>query len=77
MKQMTNFVLGNDFSKQKQAPEVFCKKGVLENTCARVSFLIKLQASSLFYRTPPGSLLLNRELSLFSFIKINIYICNH
>ena len=74
---MTNFVLGNDFSKQKQAPEVFCKKGVLENTCARVSFLIKLQASSLFYRTPPGSLLLNRELSLFSFIKINIYICNH
>ena len=34
-------------------PEVFCKKGVLrniakltENTCARVSFLIKLQASA-------------------------------
>ena len=38
--------------KQKQSPEVFCKKKVFleisqnpqENTCARVSFLIKLQA---------------------------------
>ena len=24
-----------------------------ESTCARVSFLIKLQASTIFYRTPP------------------------
>ena len=39
---------------QKQSPEVFYKKGVLEisqnsqeNTCARLSFLIKLQAWSL------------------------------
>ena len=38
--------------KQKQPPEVFCKNGVLknykysqENTCARNSFVIKLQAS--------------------------------
>ena len=36
--------------RQKQPPEVFCKKVVLrnfakkENSCARVSFLIKLQA---------------------------------
>ena len=37
---------------QKQPPEVFCKKVFLdisqisqENTCARISFLIKLQAS--------------------------------
>ena len=37
---------------KKQPPEVFCEKGVLleisqnsqENTCARVFFLIKLQA---------------------------------
>ena len=37
---------------QKQPPDVFCEKKVLleisqsspENTCARVSFLIKLQA---------------------------------
>ena len=36
---------------QKQPPEIFYKKGVLKNlakftgnTCARVSFLIKLQA---------------------------------
>ena len=47
-------------------PEVFCKKVLLEipqnsqeNTCARVSFLIKLQASgeistnTFSYRTPP------------------------
>ena len=40
---------------QKQPLEVFCKKNMLleisqnsqENTCARVSFLIKLQASAL------------------------------
>ena len=39
-------------STQKQPPELFCKKVFLEitqnsqqNTCARVSFLIKLQAS--------------------------------
>ena len=40
---------------QKQPPEVFCKKPMFleisqnsqENTCARVSFLIKLQALSL------------------------------
>ena len=39
---------------KKQPPEVLCKKGVLKifakftgNTCARVSFLIKLQASGL------------------------------
>ena len=39
-------------STQKQPPEVFCKKLFLEitqnsqeNTCARVSFLIKFQAS--------------------------------
>ena len=35
----------------KQPPEVFCKKGVSqnsqENNCARVSFLIKLQAQVL------------------------------
>ena len=38
---------------QKQPPEMFCKKVFLqisqnsqENTCARVSFLIKLQATS-------------------------------
>ena len=38
-------------SKQKQPQNVFCKKSVLryfanlqENTCAKVSFLIKLQA---------------------------------
>ena len=44
------FLIMLDF--QKQPLEVFCKKGVLEflqylqeNTCARVSFLIKLQAS--------------------------------
>ena len=43
-------------SPQKQPPEVFCKKGVLrnvsklqENTCARFSFLIKLQALGLTY----------------------------
>ena len=33
---------------EKQSTEVFCKKGVLRNfakkTCARASFLIKLQA---------------------------------
>ena len=41
--------------------EVFYKKGALEisqnsreNTSVRVSFLIKLQASGLFYRTAPG-----------------------
>ena len=46
-------------------PDVFCKKVFLEisqnsqkNTCARVSFLIKLQASGISkntfsYRTPP------------------------
>ena len=56
---------------QKQPPEVFCKKKVFleisqisqENTCARVSFLIKAQVFScefgeiskkhLFHRTPP------------------------
>ena len=40
--------------KQNQPPEVFCKKKVLletsqnsqENTCARASFLIKLQAEA-------------------------------
>ena len=38
---------------QKQSPEMLCEKGVLkisqnslENTCASVSFLIKLQARS-------------------------------
>ena len=39
-------------SGEEQPPEVFCKKGVLgnsqENTCARVSVLIKLQASRNF-----------------------------
>ena len=41
----------DDFTVQKQAPEVFYKKVFLkvwqnsqENTCARISFLIKLQA---------------------------------
>ena len=41
----------DDFNVQKQAPEVFYKKVFLkvsqnsqENTCARISFLIKLQA---------------------------------
>ena len=43
-------------------PEVFCKTDVMflkfsqnsqEITCDRASFLIKLQASVLFYRTPP------------------------
>ena len=45
---------------QKQPQEVFCKKKVFfsqnsqENTCTRVSFLIKLQASEhLFYISPP------------------------
>ena len=40
---------------QKQAPEVFYKKGVIkkfakfkENTCAKAAFLIKLQASAFF-----------------------------
>ena len=40
----------NKYNLQKQPPEVFCRKGVLrnlqnsqENTCARVSFLKKLQ----------------------------------
>ena len=38
-------------------PKVFRKKGISqnsqENTCAKVSFLIQLQASvSIFYRTP-------------------------
>ena len=45
---------------RSRSPEVFRKKGALrnfansqENTCARVSFLIQLQASaSIFYRTP-------------------------
>ena len=44
--------LRQNFGKvQKQPPEVFCEKGVLinftkfiGNTCARVSFLVKLQA---------------------------------
>ena len=48
------------YKAQKQPPEVFYKKKVFleisqnsqENTCARFSFLIKLQASGLFYRTP-------------------------
>ena len=39
-------------SGEEQPPEVFCKKGVLgnsqENTCARVSVLMKLQASRNF-----------------------------
>ena len=42
------------FYLQKQPPEMFYKKGVLEisqnsqeNTCVRASFLIKLQASGL------------------------------
>ena len=55
-------LLPNIFSYfQKQPPEVFCKKKVFleispnsqENTCARVSFLIKLQA-------PPATLLKKR-----------------
>ena len=44
---------------QKQPPELFYKKGVLkvlqnsqENTCTRVSFLIKLQACKLIKRDP-------------------------
>ena len=46
------FIFGFCFSRaQKQTPDVFCKKKVFlkisqnsqENTCARVSFLIKLQ----------------------------------
>ena len=49
------------FTIWKQPPEVSCKKEVFleisqnsqENTCARVSFLIKLQAKHLFYRTHP------------------------
>ena len=46
--QLSNASFSN---KIEQSPDVFCKKGVLrnfvnsqENTCARVSFLIKLQA---------------------------------
>ena len=38
--------------KQKQSPEVFCKKKVfedLQNTCARDSFLVKLQCQRLFF----------------------------
>ena len=63
-----------DASFRSGRPEVFCKKNVLrnfsksiENTCARVSFLINLQASGICvfgeyyeisenkfsYRTPP------------------------
>ena len=41
------FVLKYGLRSQKQLPEVFCKKGVWqnspENTCARASFWIKLQ----------------------------------
>ena len=42
----------------EQPPEVFCKKVFVrnpqENTYARVSLLIKLQArNTIFYRTPP------------------------
>ena len=48
------FVLKYGIKSQKQLPEVFCKKGVLieisqnspENTCARASFLIKLQTKA-------------------------------
>ena len=48
--------LAGKYEIRTNRPEVFCKKVVLEisqnlqeNNCARVSFLIKLQA---FYRTP-------------------------
>ena len=42
--------------KEKQSPEVFCKKGILRNfaeltgkyTCPKVSFLVKFQASRNF-----------------------------
>ena len=44
---------------KKQPPEVFCKKVLLktsqnsqENTCARVSFLINLKASTLLKKRP-------------------------
>ena len=44
---------GYGLIRQKQPPEVFCKKGVVkisqnsqENTCARVSFLIELQTEA-------------------------------
>ena len=49
--------LAGKYDIRSNRPEVFCRKGVFEiwqnlqeNTCARVSFLIKLQA---FYRIPP------------------------
>ena len=49
-------------SLQKEPPEVFCKKGFLkysqnsqENTCARVSFLIKLQAFNFTEKIDSGT----------------------
>ena len=56
---------------QKQPPEVFCKKKVFleilqnsqENTCARVSFLIKLQAAP-FSQNTSGRLLLSASMKV-------------
>ena len=55
--QFLNVYIIKEVLTQKQPPEVFCEKVFLEilqnsqeNTCARVSFLIKLQAACNFIK---------------------------
>ena len=66
-----------DVQDRSNFPKVFCKKGALksfakfaENTCARVSFLIKLQAWSLSYRNQSIDSLV--QWTVFYMIGINL-----
>lgn len=78
---MTIFTLGNEFRRQKQPP---INKGVLENFTNPIGrrlyrnfFFNKAASPRSFLQNTSEKLLLNRQLSLFPYTEINMYICNN